>query len=256
MDLRNLTELYLPDLSGYILPTGTENVSTGYNNANNESQIFDTTTQPREEVYQENVYRDLDGFAIPVVPPERAMQSNRPAFAPNKVTIAPREVSSMSEIVRSVRRCRYCDGWQGDKEHMFSVHALEFPCLDKNCDRVLGSFYGRFMHMLTHREWQCRCCNTGFHSYAGVRRHMLESDCSCCQLCGRKFRLVYSLINHERVCEGHDVPKKAGCELCPRVFGDRDDLREHMGTVHAVVRFGVGRASKWAKKKGKSTCAQ
>ena len=139
---------------------------------------------------------------------------------------------------KNVKRCTVCGHISSKKNlsrHM-RTHTGEKIYRCNRCGRRFTSAVNLMKHDLTHIadfQFHCRACFHGFSLKAQAVEH--EKHCRKlhyeCYLC-KKF-VSFSKCNLEIHLRKHTGDKPFHCEICMKVFFQKQNLKRHLNTIHA-----------------------
>lgn len=139
--------------------------------------------------------------------------------------------------------CKYCNKILAKADslqsHMDLVHDVNSHVrLCEMCGKSFSGSYIMRVHMQRHagRTWDCRYCDSQFHSIVHRLRHErihTGDKPYVCEYCSRGFRSSMNLKLHIRT---HTGEKPYRCDMCGAGFAPRNNMTSHKARCSGHVK--------------------
>uniref|UniRef100_A0A1B0CF07 Putative c2h2-type zn-finger protein n=1 Tax=Lutzomyia longipalpis TaxID=7200 RepID=A0A1B0CF07_LUTLO len=152
-------------------------------------------------------------------------------------------VPSMSEALKNIFMCRFCDTAFSSAalcgDHEATSHRPDAPYACNFCDFSCTYRTSLILHIRdshrTEKPYICATCNKGFGRRSDLKKHTIVHTGVrpfSCPVCNKNFSRNTNLTKHLRI---HSGLKPHVCSRCPRSFTTHTDLMRHQ-QVHSGVR--------------------
>ncbi len=95
----------------------------------------------------------------------------------------------------------------------------------------------RSHNLLVHVETSCKICTETFSGQTKLNNHMIKHHresvaCHVCSHCGKKFLNKHAANRHMMQVHNEGNGRKHQCDMCPRTFVFKSDLKNHRIRMH------------------------